>query len=105
MKENVTESQIKFWKQIKVFDPSHNAGREEDDFYLELLNRISTSLGYTNEQKNKVSADFKLYLNTAINRVLNSAYEVWDYWAAKLRVWPTMSQLVLILLMATIGNS
>ncbi len=106
LRENVTESQIKFWKQMKVFDPSHKAEREEeDDFYLELLNRISTRLGYTNEQKNKVSADFKLYLNTAFNRVLNSTSEVWDYWAAKLRVWPTMSQLVLILLMAPIGNS
>ncbi len=37
--------------------------------------------------------------------MLKSTAEVWDYWAAKLKVWGLLSQLVLVLLMAPIGNS
>lgn len=65
LRGNVTDSQIKFWRQMKVFDPTHKATREEEgDFYLELLNRVATRLNYTVEQKKVVAEDFAKYLKS-----------------------------------------
>ena len=106
LRRNVTGTQLKFWKQMKVFDPSHKAAREEgDEYYLEVLNRIGQRLGYTNEQKATVASNFGVYLKSDFNRMLDNAAAIWGYWSAKITVWPLLVQVVLNLLIAPIGNS
>ena len=106
LRRNVTGTQLMFWKQMKVFDPSHKAAREEgDEYYLEVLNRIGQRLGYTNEQKATVASNFGVYLKSDFNRMLDNAAAIWGYWSAKITVWPLLVQVVLNLLIAPIGNS
>ncbi len=103
---NLTNSQMRFWTQMEIFNPENKAGRaQNDDFYFQLLDRIALRRGLTPEQRRSLRKEFDAYLRLPITRNFDNSGEVWSFWAAQRRTWSLLAPLVLLLLSAPIGNS
>jgi hypothetical protein len=107
MATNITDSQIRFWTQAFILDPSQKARRTEtDDFYFELfdhmavLHRVSVA-----ERRGSLRTQFNEYINEPHRRPLANSAEVWDYWVAARRRWMRLGTYALLILAAPIGNS
>ncbi len=103
---NFTNSQVKFWSQMTIFNPTLKGARpRQDAFYFEILDRVALRLGLSREQRQILRLQFDSYLAELFDRVLNNSEEVWQYWVAARRHWGLLGPIVLILLACPIGNS
>lgn len=107
MLNNITDSQMRFWHQAVILNPSQKAQRNrEDDFYFELFDHVAVRQGISaQDRRDRLRAEFHEYLSEPFTRLLSNSALVWEYWCSCRRRWPLLSIITLILLAAPIGNS
>jgi len=107
MLNNITDSQMRFWHQCTVLNPSQKAQRNQrDEFYFELLDHVANRMGLSVQDRRGLLRDqFLEYLAELFDRELDESPLVWEYWSSCRKRWPLLAQIVLILLAAPIGGN